>query len=282
MYRKKQRMKQIKIIVLTLLAIILILTSIIFIRDERNLNFLERATKDGVLFISNIILTPINFINEKITEHNEKKELYDKYKDLESKVGSYDSLVAEKEEINKELEELKEVVELNALLGDKKVMNAVVINRNLDYWHDTLTINKGSHDGIEEGMAVVTNEGLLGKIVSVSNFNSTVKLLTSPNNYKISVKIECEETYVYGLLTGYDEQEGVYKVEGISQTVEIKNDILVTTTGLGDIFPSGILIGKVIGTESDSYDLARLVKVKPSVDFDDFSVVTILKRNVDQ
>lgn len=282
MYHKKEQKKKIKFIILLVIAVILILTSIVFIRDERNLNFIEKATKDGALFISNIALTPVNFIKDKIKESQEKDDLYDKYKELESKVDSYESLLAEKRELEKEIEELKQVVELNNLLSDKKVMNAVVISRNLDYWHDTLTINKGSHDGIAEGMPVVVNEGLIGKIVSVSNFNSTVKLLTSPDNYKISVKIANGEDYVYGLLTRYDEKENIYTVEGISQTVEITNDTLVTTTGLGDIFPSGIVIGKVVGYKSDSYDLARIVEVQPSVDFDDFSVVTILKRNVDE
>ena len=131
-------------------------------------------------------------------------------------------------------------------------------------------------------MPVVVNEGLIGKIVSVTNFNSTVRLLTSPNNYKISVKLKSDDGYVYGLLTGYNEDENVYKIEGISHTVKITDDTLVTTTGLGDIFPSGIVIGKVVGSKSDNYDLARLIEVRPSVDFDNFSVVTILKRNVEE
>lgn len=282
MYRKKQRIKKIKFITIAVIALLLIFSSIIFIKDGRNLNFIEKSIKDGALFVSNIVLSPINFVKDKIKESNEKKDLYNKYKELEIKVDSYESLLAEKLEIEKELDELKKVVGLNNLLSDKKVMNAVVINRNLDYWHDTLTIDKGSHDGVEEGMPVVVSKGLIGKIDSVSNFNSTVKLLTSKNNYKISVKIESGEEYAYGLLTDYNDEENIYKIEGISQTIPIINDTLVTTTGLGDIFPSGIVIGKVVGSKSDSYDLARIVEVKPSVDFNDFNVVTIIKRNVDK
>lgn len=281
MYRKKQRMKQIKILIIALISIILILTSIVLIKDERTLNFIEKTTKDGSIFISNIVLAPINFVKDKIKESNEKKDLYNKYKELESKIDSYDLLLAEKEELIKELEELKKVLELDALLSEKKVTTALVVGRNLNFWHDTLTINKGSHDGIEVGMPVVLSEGLIGKIDTVTNFNSTVKLLTSPNNYKISVKLKSGDTYVYGLLTGYDEKENIYKIEGISQTNDITIDSTVTTTGLGDIFPSGIIVGKVVGSKSDSYDLARIIEVRPSVDFDNFSVVTILKRNAE-
>ena len=281
MYRKKQMKKKIKIIVVSLLSVLLILISIVFIKDERNLTFFEKITKDGSLFVSNIVLSPINYIKDKIKESNDKKDLYEKYKELETKVESYESLFALKEEKEKELAELKKVLELNALLSDKKVMNAVVVNRNLDYWHDTITINKGSHDGIIEGMPVVVSEGLIGRISSVSNFNSTVKLLTSPTNYKISVKIDNGDDYIFGLLSRYDEEANQYLIEGISQTIKITDGALVTTTGMGNIFPSGIVIGKVIGSKPDSYDLTRIIEVKPSVDFDDFSVVTILKRNVD-
>ncbi|MBE6152286.1 MAG: rod shape-determining protein MreC [Firmicutes bacterium] len=281
MYQKKQMKKKIKIIVVSLLSVLLILISIVFIKDERNLTFFEKITKDGSLFVSNIVLSPINYIKDKIKESNDKKDLYEKYKELETKVESYESLFALKEEKEKELAELKKVLELNALLSDKKVMNAVVVNRNLDYWHDTITINKGSHDGIIEGMPVVVSEGLIGRISSVSNFNSTVKLLTSPTNYKISVKIDNGDDYIFGLLSRYDEEANQYLIEGISQTIKITDGALVTTTGMGNIFPSGIVIGKVIGSKPDSYDLTRIIEVKPSVDFDDFSVVTILKRNVD-
>ena len=274
MYQKKRNIKKFRLVIIVGISLILITSSIIFIRDERVLNFLEKMTKDGTLFISNIILTPVNYITDKIDEMGEKNDLYENYKLLEEKASGYDALLAEKEE-------LKKVVEVNNLLSDKKVMNAVVINRNLDYWHDTITIDKGSNDGIVEGMPVVVSEGLIGRISSTSNFNSTVKLLTGSNNHKISVKVQSGDDYAYGLLSGYDEKNDIYVIEGISQTVSIENDSLVTTTGFGDIFPSGLVIGKVVSFKTDNYGLSTMIEVKPSVNFNDFSVVTVIKRNVD-
>lgn len=282
MYRKKKTLKKFKLVIITIVSIALIIGSIFFLQNERTLSFIEKMTRDGILFISDIVLTPVNFVKEKIEEKNEKNALYKKYKGIEASTVNYENLVAEKEELEKELNELKKVTEIESLLSEKKVMHAVVIGRNLDYWHDTITIDKGSHDGVEEGMPVVVSEGLIGKIVSVSNFNSTVKLLTSSNMNKISVKVKSGEDYIYGLLTSYDAKENLYKIEGISQTDEITANSLVTTTGLGNIFPSGIVIGKVVGSQSDNYDLARIVQVTPSVNFNAFTVVTILKRNVDQ
>ena len=54
---------------------------------------------------------------------------------------------------------------------------------------------------------------------------------------------------------------------------------MVTTTGMGDIFPSGILIGTVKRVSTDNFDLARTVEVEPKNDIDDINYVTILKRS---
>ena len=60
--------------------------------------------------------------------------------------------------------------------------------------------------------------------------------------------------------------------------MKIPKDSLVTTTGMGDIFPSGIVIGKVKKVRTDNFDLAKTVDVVGSADFDDLTYVTVLKR----
>ena len=128
-------------------------------------------------------------------------------------------------------------------------------------------------------MPVIVSEGLIGKVTKVTNFNSTVKLITSDDvNNKTSVKIKVGEKFVYGLLSGYDQQKKTFIVEGISDNIEIPEGSLVTTTGMGDSFPSGIVVGKVKQVTTDNFDLAKTVEVTSSVDYDDLSFVTILKR----
>ena len=183
------------------------------------------------------------------------------------------------EELQKEVTELKSTLDLNATLSEYTYVNSTVVNRNIGYWYNTLNIDKGSKNGIREGDAVITPEGLIGKITSVSNFSSTVKLLTSDEiSNKISVKINSNDKYFYGLLIGYDKEKNIYNIEGITDSSSIKEGDLVTTTGLTDYFPSGILIGRVSKIVKDEYDLNSLVEVKPSVNFEDISIVTVLNR----
>ena len=88
-----------------------------------------------------------------------------------------------------------------------------------------------------------------------------------------------EDKYVYGLLVGYNKDNQTYKIEGISENDDIEINSYVTTTGLGNNFPSGILIGKVSGVTTDSFDLTKIVEVKSDVDFNDLVYVRVLKRN---
>ena len=60
--------------------------------------------------------------------------------------------------------------------------------------------------------------------------------------------------------------------------MEIKEESLVTTTGIGDIFPSGIVVGKVVGISTDNFDLSSVLEVKSNVDFDAINYVAVLKR----
>lgn len=279
---KKRRMEKRYIVVILVLVIALVLGLLsFFVNDDKNLGYLEKGIKDTGLFISKIAMTPVNFIKDKTKEISLRKDIYEKYEELEEKYEKMELLEAKYQEALKNIDNLESTLELNGNLSESSYLNATVINRDIGYWYNTITIDKGNHNGVEEGMAVITNKGLIGQIIKTSNFNSTVKLLTSSDkNNKISVKIGLENEYVYGLLVGYDSDTNSFQIEGISENTDIPTNSTVTTTGLGNNFPSGIIIGKVKRVSTDNFDLARTVEVEPLVNFDDINYVTILKRDI--
>lgn len=260
MYQNNKKKNRIILVVGVTISLLLIILSIVFYKDQRKSSLVEGYIKDIFLTLNKIVAAPFNKLKDSNCDYNENKKLYD-------------------DELVHELNELKSILQINNLLHEHVITNSTVINRNLGYWYDTITIDKGSNDGIGPGMPAVVNSGLIGKVIEVTPKSSVVRLLTSESNNKISVKVETENDYAYGLLTSYDEKSGTYRVEGISQITNIKNEAVVTTTGLGDIFPGGILIGKVTNIESDSYDLSQIIEVLPSVNFNSISLVSILKRN---
>ncbi len=277
----KKQNKKTKYIIISSVILFLVLLGITsnIIHDDRNLNFFEKTLKDTSTFIQKIFYAPIGFVKNKVEMYTETKDLYKKYTELREKVEKTDLYYAQIKELQKEVTDLKSTLKLNATLSEYNYINATVVNRNIGYWYNTLNIDKGTKNGIKKGDAVITSEGLIGKITNVSNFSSSVKLITTDEiSNKISVKINSGDKYLYGLLIGYDKNYNIYKIEGITESNLVKEGDLVTTTGLTDYFPSGILIGRVSRVVKDEYDLNSIVEVIPSVNFENISVVTVLNR----
>lgn len=277
MYKKKKKIERKYFILTGIISISIFIFLSIKIVNRKSISLPEKVIKDSVLFVSKIVYTPISYISSNIKKDKEKNNIYEKYEELLQSVNEIDSLKAYNSELEKEIKELKKIVDINNTLSEKSYLNATVINRNLEFFSNTLTIDKGSNNGILDGLAVTFNGSLIGKITKVSNFNSVVKLITvEDSNNKISVKINNNDNYIYGLISGY--KDGCLLISGIDTNEEIIDESIVTTTGLGGVFPSGILVGKVVGVTKDNFDLATTVLVKSEIDFNDINFVTVLKR----
>lgn len=182
-------------------------------------------------------------------------------------------------ELKRELDELKELNDIKSTLTDFQTINALVIERNKMYWFNTITINKGKNSGIELDMAVISSNGLIGKVNKVSQTTSEIKLITTNDiNSKLSVVIKTGEDMIYGIMSGYDDVNNCLQVVSTNKNIEVKEGSLVYTSGMGGVFPSGILIGKVNSIKSDKYDVSKVINVKPSSNFNNFKFVAVLKR----
>lgn len=271
-------MKNKYIIIGMIISIFLLLLITYFvIQDKRKLSIPEKLIKDSVLVVENIISTPLRYGETKIKYWKESKKTEQALKNQENKIKAYDRLESELTETKKRVKELESMLEIKNNQSDYTSISATVMNRKVGAWYDNLTIDKGSKDGVEEGAAVITSYGLIGKIIKVTNYSSNVKLLTSVNeNFQISVKIESETESIYGLLSNYKDDYLI--ISGISNNKEIPTYSKVVTTGLDNRFPSGILIGYTEKEEKDNFDLARTIYVSPAHSLDDITYVSVLKK----
>ena len=164
-------------------------------------------------------------------------------------------------------------------MTEYKPINATILSRNKSYWFNTIMIDKGSKSKIEEDMAVVTKDGLIGKISKVYGNSSEVKLLTSDDvNFKVSVSVNTNGVDQYAILNGFDPDTEQLKVTGIDKTTEVNKGDSVLTSGLGGVFPAGIYIGVVEKIESDKYNLSKTLYIKTNQDFNNIHYVTVLGR----
>ena len=278
MRRRDIKPKHILIMIIIIVIIILAIFSFT-LKEDRQLNKFESLIKDTVTGVQKVVTSPFNWIFTKIDDYKELINIREKYQKLLPEVDRIDSLTTENIELRKQLEAMKEELNIKYTINQYEYLNATVISRNISYWYNTITIDKGTYNGVETNMVVVNSDGLIGKVVSTTTFTSDVKLLTtSDTNNKISVAISNGSNKLYGLIKDYNYNTNSLEVEGISNTETVSIGDSVYTSGLGGVFPSGILIGKVTEITTDEYDLAKIINVSPIADFDNINYVAILKR----
>lgn len=276
--RKSIPKKYVLIIIIILIIILLVIFSFTLKRD-RKLNKVEAFFKDGLTYTEKIITYPFNYIKNVVGDYKELKNIKKDNDILETSTSRIESIESENIELRRQLEALKEELNITYTLSDYEYLNATVISRNIGYWYNKITIDKGTYNGVKKDMVVINSSGLIGRVINTTTFTADVRLITtSDTNNKISVHISNGSTNLYGLINGYDYDNNVLELEGISNTRDVNIGDYVYTSGLGGIFPSGILIGSVTEITTDSYDLAKIIKVKPSSDFNNLNYVSILKR----
>ena len=126
-----------------------------------------------------------------------------------------------------------------------KLIAAEIVARDSSTWWRTVTINRGKRDGIEIDMPVVTAEGLVGKITTVSS-NISLVLLASDENCRIAASVEGSREQ--GIVSGERVTTGLsplLDLNFLTKQADLKPGQKVYTSGVGGVFPSGLLIGGV-------------------------------------
>ena len=149
MYSKKKKNEYLYIIIPLVLALFIGLAFKIT-NDDRSLNTIEKTFKDCMLTINKVLNKPINYFKKINEDKKNTKDLLKKYNKLKEKEEQINLNEAKIIELEKEISDLKTTLDLNSTLSENSSINATVINRNVGYWYETLTVDKGKKDGIKK------------------------------------------------------------------------------------------------------------------------------------
>jgi len=196
-----------------------------------------------------------------------------------------DRLRAENNDLRRQITELQhqraENQQLRALLQIKqaapwRTVGARVIGRDASNWWKSIQIDRGSDDGVRPDLPVLSASGLVGKTVSVTAGESRVLLLLDAS-CKIGALLETSRDP--GIVSGAHaafSREPRLEMTFVDRKVSVKVGEGVYTSGLGGIFPRGILIGTVTGADLDPQGLYQSVELKPAADFHRLEEVMVI------
>ena len=187
-------------------------------------------------------------------------------------------LAALREENYRLQEYRRENEALRAALGlDLQVpaptISAEVIARPLNNWWSVLTINKGSRDGVEPLMGVVSPDGVVGHVRTVNYLTSEVILLTDPRS---AVGGIVQRTGQPVLVEGFGYPGTHLRLRPLVAAADIQPGDIIVTSGMSQLFDKGIPIGKVDEVDLGPYGMSVEATVRPFVDFGKLEFVTVL------
>ena len=175
-----------------------------------------------------------------------------------------------------ENERLRGLLELEDNRQEFKSVGANVIARDSSEFHDTITIDKGSKDGIKVGAVVTVPEGLVGVVSEVGHNFSKVKTVYDSQT---SVSAICLRTGDMGIVepTGSLSSNGECNMNYIDKSAKTVVGDMIETSGTGGVFPRGILIGKVSEITEDKRNLTLTATIEVSVNLNNIDVVLVSK-----
>jgi rod shape-determining protein MreC len=208
------------------------------------------------------------------------KEVWDRYLflvGLESENRNLRKKIAElQNEINSYREMYYEVGRLKKLLSLEEtiVYSAVaarVISQERSSLFRTIIIDKGTDEGLNESLPVVTQQGIVGRVIESSWNVSRVLLVT---DYNSNIDALVQGSRAQGVMQGGGQQFA--RLKYVQRTDEVKAGDTVVTSGLGGVFPKGLVLGTVVVAEKGEKGLFQYVEVTPAVDFTKLEEVLVL------
>jgi rod shape-determining protein MreC len=189
---------------------------------------------------------------------------------LESQNEELRARLADLEEARQENERLRDLVDF-AEEQDLARLGANVIRRPVSIWEGVIELDRGSDDGVQPGMPVIASQGLVGQVAEVSTHACTVRLITDQQS---GVAALVQSSRATGVVRG--SVSGALTLDFVDRTLlPVVGDVVITS-GLGGVYPAGIVVGDITAVDDKRSELYPDITVESRVPIDRIEEVLIL------
>lgn len=274
---KKKKKLQYKRIGILLLVLAVLLAVAALTAHRRGVTFPEKILQVVVAPVQGTFQHLTATVKELATTIKNYRQLMRENEELHRKLAEAIALEARLTELRKENARLRRMLELKeATTYD--LIAAEVIARDPAKWFDTVTINKGTRHGVREKMAVITTDGLIGNILTVTPTTAQVLLLTdSRRGVAVAAMVQrSREPGEVGVVENDPEKPGLLRIKDLPREANILPGDTIISSGLGGIFPKGFVIGYVLETGVDELGLTQYATLQPAANFNRLEEVFVV------
>lgn len=196
---------------------------------------------------------------------------------LEQEIARLEAQEREAEQALEENERLRELLELRERRRDFTFESATILSRSATNWESTLVISKGSVHGVEAGDCVITSTGeLVGVVSEAGAQSSTVITVIDPELQMGGLVFRTDSAAI--IEGSFDLMiEGRLKLSYLPDDVELVSGDLVLTSGRGEMYPSGLVVGTVEEVRTEISGVSRYAVVQPAADLEHLTQVFVIK-----
>lgn len=241
--------------------------------SRKNLTWPEIAIREGVAPIQKSFAAAKIGVGGFFAYFSSLKELRGENLRLREQIDKFNIDVQKVKEYKLENHRLHIMLNLKESMADSyKLVSANVIARDVSNWTHTIVIDIGSNDGVKADMAVISKEGLVGRVWAVTPNTAEVRLIVDRDS---AVGGMIQDTRLPGIVDGNGENSALEFVH-IPNDVFIEPNQTVTTSGLESLFPKGLRIGYISEIYPEPNGLTKRAVVIPFVDFHRLEEVMVI------
>lgn len=259
-----------------LVTIIVLILIVVFSNRDANTTFFENFANKLVMPVQNGLTYLKNKVSGNSSFFTDINNLKAENTDLKNQNSKLEQSLRELENIKTENETLKEYLGLTEKYGEYKTVPGYVIDKDISNYSKTIVINIGKNDGIEEGMTVIADEGLVGHVISVTDSTSKIQtIIDTASSVSCLMSTSKDSIVCKGTLESNSELKAMY----ISTDANLVQGDSVDTSGLGGVYPKGIHVGTIKSIVNTKNITDRYAMVETAVDFNNLNTVLVIKNN---
>lgn len=269
-----QRNKKTSIIGIILTIVILTVIVIVSNIKIEDVTFVESGLSILVMPIQNGLTYLKNWFSGNNSFFTNINNLQEENENLKQKNSELEQSLRELEIIKSENATLKEYVNLKDKYTEYETLPAYIINKDISNYSDTMIINVGSKDGVNVNMTVISDQGLVGHIISVTENTAKVEtIIDTASTLSCLVSTSRDAIIARGTLS----EASTLKATFIPTQATILEGDKIETSGLGGIYPKGIHIGTIKQVVNTKNITDRYAIIQTAVDFSKLETVLVIK-----